>query len=168
MNAQMIVFGIVTFLHDLFTAVWIGGLIAMGITTLPSIKQVLGKNPQTRKLMDTIQKRQSVLVYISIVGLIVTGLLQARRAPSFAGLFSFSTAYSAVLALKHILVLGMILIALYRNLVLGRIKGPLTSAQEKLSGSLLMANIIFGIIVLLLSGFLVSLAAGPLGVLALR
>ena len=152
MNVQMIVFGIVTFLHDLFTAVWIGGLIAMGITTLPSIKQ------------DAIQKRQSVLVYISIVGLIVTGLLQARRAPSFAGLFSFGTAYSAVLALKHILVLGMILVALYRNLVLGRIKGPLTSAQEKLNGSLLMANIIFGIVVLLLSGFLVSLAAGPLGV----
>jgi putative copper export protein len=164
MSSQLIGFGIITFLHDLFTAIWIGGLIAMGITTLPSIKQVLGKSPQTRQLMDTIQRRQSVLVYLSIVGLIITGLLQARRVPSFEGIFTFNTAYSAVLAFKHILVLGMVLIALYRNLVLGRTNGPLALGQEKLSGILLILNIIFGITVLLLSGFLVALASGPPGV----
>jgi len=36
------VFAIVTFLHDLFTAVWIGGVITLGITVLPSAKKVLG------------------------------------------------------------------------------------------------------------------------------
>ncbi len=30
-----IAFALITFLHDLFTAVWIGGLIALGVTILP-------------------------------------------------------------------------------------------------------------------------------------
>ena len=71
MSAQTIVFGLVTFLHDLFTAVWIGGLIALGLTVMPSVKKVLGKGPQTKKLMDAIQKRHSVWVYVSLVGLVL-------------------------------------------------------------------------------------------------
>ncbi len=49
MSAQTIIFALVTFLHDLFTAVWIGGLITLGLTVMPSVKKVLGKGPQTKK-----------------------------------------------------------------------------------------------------------------------
>jgi len=128
MPIKMIGFALVTFLHDLFTAVWIGGLIVLGITVLPSAKQVLGQGPQTKQLMDTIQRRQSILVYVSIVGLVLTGILQANRNPAFQGLLRFGNAYSTTLALKHILVLAMIAIALYRSLVLGRGGGPSTPA----------------------------------------
>ena len=158
---QQIVFAIVVFLHDLFTAVWIGGLITLGVTVLPSVKKVLGMGPQTKQLMDTIQKRLSVLVYVSIVGLVLTGLLQANRSPAFQGLFSFGSTYSTVLSLKHILVLAMIAVALIRSLVLGRRSGPSTPAQEKLKVGLLFLNIALGIGVLLLSGFASSLSAGP-------
>jgi putative copper export protein len=41
MSTQTIVFALVTFLHDLFTAVWIGGLITLGFTVMPSTKKVL-------------------------------------------------------------------------------------------------------------------------------
>jgi putative copper export protein len=155
------VFALVTFLHDLFTAVWIGGLITLGITVLPAARQVLGMGPQTKKLMDAIQKRLSVLVYVSIVGLILTGVLQARRSPAFQGLFSFGNTYSTVLALKHILVVVMVGVALYRSLVLGRQSGPSTPSQEKLSGVLLYLNILLGIAVLLLSGFSAAFGATP-------
>jgi putative copper export protein len=155
------VFALVTFLHDLFTAVWIGGLITLGITVLPAAKQVLGMGPQTKKLMDTIQKRLSVLVYVSIVGLVLTGMLQARRSPAFQGLFSFGNTYSTVLTLKHILVVVMVGVALYRSLVLGRQSGPSTPSQEKLSGVLLYLNILLGIAVLLLSGFSAAFGATP-------
>ena len=158
---QQIVFAIVIFLHDLFTAVWIGGLITLGITVLPSVKKVLGMGPQTKQIMDTIQKRLSVLVYVSIVGLVLTGLLQANRSPAFQGLFSFGSTYSLVLSLKHILVLAMIAVALIRSLVLGPRSGPPKPSQEKLKVGLLFLNIALGIGVLLLSGFGAALSAGP-------
>ena len=157
MSVQTIVFALVTFLHDLFTAIWIGGLITLGLTIMPSVKKVLGKGPQTKKLMDAIQKRHSLWIYVSLVGLVLTGLLQANRAPAFQGLFSFGNAYSAVLAVKHILVLAMIAIALYRSLALGSASTP---AEEKLKARLLVLNIILGVSILLLSGFTAALSSG--------
>jgi len=157
MSVQTIVFALVTFLHDLFTAVWIGGLITLGLTVMPSVKKVMGKGPQTKKLMDAIQKRHSLWVYVSLVGLVLTGLLQANRSPAFQGLFSFGNAYSAVLAIKHILVLAMIAIALYRSLALGSTSTP---SQEKLKATLMILNIIFGVSILLLSGFTAALSSG--------
>jgi putative copper export protein len=160
MPTQTIVFALITFLHDLFTAVWIGGLIILGLTVLPSVKKVLGKGPQTKKLMDTIQKRHGVFVYVSMIGLVLTGLLQANRSPAFQGLFSFGNTYSTVLTIKHILVVAMIAIALYRSLVLGRKSGASTPSQEKLKAGLLMVNIVLGIAILLLSGFTTALSSG--------
>ncbi|MCA9979059.1 MAG: CopD family protein [Anaerolineales bacterium] len=149
-----------TFLHDLFTAVWIGGLIIIGITVMPAARQALGKGPQMKKLMDTIQKRHSVYVYVSIAGLLVTGVIQAKQAAAFQGLFRVGNAYSAALTFKHILVLIMIAIALYRSLVLGSKGKQSTPAREKLSVRLLFLNIILGIAVLLASGFTAALSAG--------
>lgn len=150
--SKPIVYAIVVFLHDLFTAVWVGGLITLGLTVLPSAKQVLGRGPQTRLLMDAIQKRLAKLVYVSIVGLIITGVLQANRSPAFHGLFRFDTPYSTALALKHLVVLAMIAVTLFRSLVLGRQRQPLEPSQEKLSMALLVANLVLGVVVLLLTG----------------
>lgn len=161
MNPGLFALALITFLHDLFTATWIGGLIAIGLTALPSARQVFGKSPQTKKLMDAIQRRQSLLVYVSIAGLAITGLLMARRTPGFTGLFSFASAYSAGLSVKHLLMLGMIAIALYRSLVLGRGGGPSTPPRERLSARLLATNIVLGMAVLLVSGFLAALSGAP-------
>lgn len=155
MPTKTIVLALVTFLHDLLTVVWIGGLITLGLTVMPSVKKILGKGPETKKLMDAIQKRHSILVYVSMIGLVLTGLLQANRTSAFLGLFSFGNTYSAVLAAKHILVLAMIAIALYRSLALGKTSTP---AQEKLKATLLILNIIFGVGILLLSGFITALS----------
>ena len=160
MSTQPIIFALVTFLHDLFTAVWIGGLIAIGITFLPAARQALGQGPEMKKLMDLVQRRQSLLVFVSIVGLAITGALQANRNPTYQGLFNFSNAYSAALALKHILVLAMVAITLFRSLVLGRRQGLSTPSRERLSVRLLFLNIVLGIAVLLVSGVIVALGAG--------
>lgn len=154
------VFAIVVFLHDLFTAIWIGGLITLGLTVLPSARQVLGKGPQMKELLAAIQKRLSVLVYVSIVGLILTGVLQAQRNPAFEGLLAFGNAYSTVLTLKHIVVVVMIGIALFRSLALGR-RARQTPSQERLSMGLLLANLALGVVVLLLTGFSVAYSSPP-------
>ncbi len=156
MPTKTIVFGLVTFLHDLFTAAWIGGLITLGLSVMPAIRKILGKGPETKKLMDAIQKRNSVLVYASMIGLVLTGLLQANRTPVFLGLFSLGNTYSVVLAVKHILVIAMIAIALYRSLALTKTTTP---KQERLKKVLMMSNIVFGIFILLLSGFAAVLSS---------
>ncbi len=159
MSNELIVFALITFLHDLFTVVWIGGLITLGLITLPSVRKVLGEGSQTQALVDAIQRRQSVWVYISIVGLLVTGMLQARGNPAFQGLFSVGNAYSIALTLKHIFVIVMIAIALYRSLAFGRRREPMSPSQTKQSARLLLLNIILGVVVLLVSGFLVAFAS---------
>lgn len=157
---KLVVFAIVTFLHDLFTAVWVGGLIVLGLVVMPSARKVLGMGPQTKKLMEAIQKRMSVLVYVSIVGLWLTGVLLSRRSPASQGLFQFGNPYATVLAFKHLLVLLMVAVALLRSLALRRVSGP---TQERLKAGLLFLNIALGILVLILSGFSAALSSsGPL------
>jgi uncharacterized membrane protein len=154
MNLETIVFAAITFLHDLFTVTWIGGLIVFTITVMPSAKKVLGSGSKTKQFMDVIQKRHNTFVYISIAGLWLTGLLMSRRTHDFGGLFSFTTAYSAALSIKHILVLAMIAISLFRSLALK----PTSLKKEKLKSLLMITNLVLGIGVLLVTGFVVALA----------
>lgn len=153
-----IVFALVVFLHDLFTAVWIGGLLTLTLSVLPSAKAVLGAGSQTKVLMKAIQQRLSILVYASIIGLIVTGMLQANQSDEFNGLFAMDNDYSLVLTLKHVLVIVMVGITLTRSLGLKRLK--LTElTKERLNIRLLFTNLVLGIGVLLLSGFSAALAS---------
>jgi putative copper export protein len=161
MPPKQIVFALVTFLHDLFTAVWIGGLVTLALSVLPSARAVLGMGPEAKELMNTIQKRLSPIVYVSIVGLIVTGLLLSQRSPGFQGLFSFGSVYATVLSLKHALVVFMVGVTLYQSLVLGRSGAATNPRQEKLKVGLLLVNVVLGVAVLLLSGFGVALGAAP-------
>lgn len=48
-------------------------MITLGFTVLPSARKLLGSGPQAKKLMDAIQERLSVLVYVGVMGLPVTG-----------------------------------------------------------------------------------------------
>jgi putative copper export protein len=157
MSANIITITLVTFLHDLFTAAWVGGLILLGLSALPAMKKVLGGRPEMRQVMSAIQRRHRIVVYISIFGLLLTGLLQSRRATNFEGLFSTANPYAAALTVKHIFVLLMIAVALYRSLVLGRGSGPRSAAQERLNGVLLYLNMILGVLVLLVSGYVTAL-----------
>ena len=157
---QIVVFSVVKGLHNLFSAIWIGGIITLGLTMMPAARNVLGPGPQLKQLMEAVQRRLSRLIYLSIIVLVVTGMLEARVTPAFQGLFSFGGTYSMVLAIKHVLVIVMIIVALYRSLVLGRQKTS-SAAQEKLGKSLMLLNIILGIAILFLSGMNGALSALP-------
>ena len=99
-------------------------MIATGFAVLPAAKKQLGLGPQTRQFMQAFQRKLKVLVYISIVGLVVTGVLMSSRSSQFQGLLTWSSPYSVILALKHLLAILMIVIALVRSLVFGRVKVP--------------------------------------------
>jgi uncharacterized membrane protein len=161
MQSQQLVFGLVTFLHDLFTVIWVGGLVSLGGIVLPTLLRLYGRGPETRRVMEAIQKRLSPWVYGSIVGLVVTGILLGQRNPAFEGMFSFSNAYSTTMAIKHLLVLAMIAIAVLRSRGLGAVGGLKTEKREKLKGALLYLNMALGILVLLLSGLGAALGSAP-------
>ncbi len=163
MNPKLFGFAVVLFLHNLFAAVWMGGMITTLLSFSPAVREVLGAGPQTKKIMSTYQKKQGILVYISIVGLALTGVLLSNRSPEFVRLFSFGNPYSIALSLKHIIVLIMIAIALYRSLVLGRQKGPSSPAREKLNIRLLIINVVLAVLVILDSAVVTALATRPPG-----
>lgn len=156
---QIPVVVLVTFLHDLFTAIWIGGLIILGTTVLPAIRK---QKQQNRELANSIQKRLNTIVLVSIIGLWITGMLLANRSTAFTGLFNVSNTYSLAMAIKHILVIIMTVLALARTRFVVRTKKIAEPSTEKLGALLLICNIILGIVVLLLSGYTATIANLPI------
>jgi len=150
---------LVTFLHDLFTAIWIGGLIILGTTIFPAIRK---QKQQNRELANSIQKRLNTIVLVSIIGLWITGMLLANRSTAFTGLFNVSNTYSLAMAIKHILVILMTTLALVRTRFVVRTKKITDPSTEKLGALLLICNIILGIAVLLLSGYTATIANLPI------
>lgn len=118
MSPKLFGFALIAFLHNLFTAIWFGGMIVTLLTYMPAVKEALGPGPQSKRVMVAFKRKQRVWVYISMVGLLVTGLLMSKRSPEFVRLFSVSNPFSLALTIKHVLVLIMIGIALYRSIAL--------------------------------------------------
>jgi uncharacterized membrane protein len=118
MPSKLIGFAIISFLHDLFTVIWMGGMMVTLFAYTPAVKEALGAGPQMKKVMGAFKKKQRIWVWVSMAGLIITGILMSRRSPDFVQWFSFSNPYSIALSIKHIIVIVMVGIALYRSIVL--------------------------------------------------
>jgi putative copper export protein len=151
MEANFIVATLVIFLHDLFTVVWMGGLIVTVITYLPLLYKTLGPGPQMKQFMRAFQRQQGRWVHVCMVGLIVTGVLMSNRVTGPGQFFSFNNSYSSWLSIKHILVIAMIFIAFYRSIALGRRMESLSQKQVKLSMLLIVINAILAVAVLFAS-----------------
>lgn len=142
-------------LHLIATVIWIGGIIFILFIAIPSSKQVLGA--ESGKLMGEISKRFTPLVNYSIILLIITGLVLTGFNKQFSGIGNFGNSWTLVLALKHVLVLGMVVVHFYRGLVLAPKIVKTESITEKtslqkLSLNLVKVNLYAGLLVLLLSG----------------
>lgn len=152
MQPQMIVFGLVNALHDLFTVIWIGGLITTALVVMPAFKKTLKPKDQQNTFLSAYQKKLSTLVFISIIGLWVTGVLLTRRSGQISGFLNFSNPYAMLISIKHIITLVMIAIALIRRFGPGRKLSNMTPEKMKLYIGLLITNVVLGISVLILSG----------------
>ena len=150
---QPIMMSVVRFLHNLFTAFWIGGILTLAIVILPGIR----KHPKISEPMvvaDVIQERLSVVVLVSMAGLAITGFLLGRSSKSFTGLFGFGTPYMTALSIKHGLMILMVVLAFVRRWLNKRIKTEATAALQKASGAVLILNALFGVAVLFLSSMI--------------
>lgn len=149
---KQLIFGIIRSLHDLFTALWIGGLLTTTITFMPAIKKSNLNFDLSKKIKKAYHNTLRIVVVISMIGLWVTGVLLSRQSAANAGFLNFSTAYNTLLSIKHLIVLVMVLIAIYRGFVLGRNIEQFSAREQKLYVVLIMINVILGVGVVFLSG----------------
>ena len=154
MNPQMIMIAVITFLHDFFTAVWIGGLFVLLFSTLPGLKKAGFDIKVTQETALLIQNRMQPFVIVSIIGVILTGILLSRSSGQVNGFFSFSSQYTTILSIKHIFSVLMVLLAVTRTIVLNKSKNSKSKKLGKISAACLVANFTSGIIVLFLSAML--------------
>lgn len=153
-----IIFGIIRSLHELFTAMWIGGILTMAVSFMPIFKKSKSKVKGLVEFLEPFQKRLGSVALISILGLWITGILLGRQSQAYSGFMSFATTYDVLLSIKHLLIFVMVLVAIYRRYVLGRKLRDFDSREQRLYGILLMVNAFFGISVVILSG--ISAAIG--------
>ncbi|MHA1673544.1 MAG: hypothetical protein ACTSYI_07940 [Promethearchaeota archaeon] len=138
---QNIVPGLITFLHEVFTVMWIGGLFVLVLVLLPVLKKE--SDPQKTKLYASfarkIQLRLRIYVYVAIVGLWATGMFLSKLNQS-AGLINFSTTYQTLLTIKHLLIFAMIAMAVWRTLLMREKPGMGGKDGKRPSPEQLMAN----------------------------
>ncbi len=144
---------LLAFLHNLFTAAWVGGMIAMAIAVAPAIRAVAGQGQKGQDLQKAIFRRLSVVAKLSILGLVATGVLIARRSAKWEGLFNLSDAYHIVLSIKHALVIAMIAIAAARASMLSRRGVTLSRHAARVANTLLIINAALGVAVLALGSY---------------
>lgn len=140
-------------LHLVATVVWIGGIAFVLMVAMPSAKQVLGAD--ANKLMGEVSKRFTLLANKCTVILIITGIILTVFNNRFSEM-NFGNGLNQILALKHVIVVGMVIIHFYRGLILVpkivKTTSPAKEGLQKLSMRMVKVNFGLGLFVLLLSG----------------
>jgi uncharacterized membrane protein len=141
-------------LHLLAVVIWIGGIIFVNLSLMPSIADL----PLETKgaVMGRVTKRFSIISMISILVLLITGYLKVPEGMMFAP----ASHYGLILLIKHILVLIIIFLGLYisfgispRVRKLAPKQGEAPSAEfisaQKTLGALAFTNMIIGILIII-------------------
>lgn len=98
------------FFHILATVVWIGGILLITFLVMPQVSAVLAGQPALRQISLRLRQRFAQVSNLALAVLIVTGLLQMSADPNYDGLLRFDNAWSRILLLKHLLIVGMALL----------------------------------------------------------
>ncbi len=101
------------FLHMVATVVWLGGLALLTLLVWPEARALLARSDQSGALLDfldRLRKRFNPLANLSLVVLIVTGLFQMDKNPHYDGLMQLTNDWTRAILLKHVAVLGMMII----------------------------------------------------------
>jgi putative copper export protein len=175
MNPTTLVPALVLFLHDLFTVVWIGGILFMALVLTPALRSGRGAGAAAPGLAGAaapglagaagpgagpaaagegplaafakrVQARQAPFVIASILGLAVTGVLLAR-VNGAGGIFRFDTPYNAVLSVKHVLVIALVALSVVRR----RVVSVPAATGGRAPSALLAASAVTGVVILALS-----------------
>ena len=143
MSSLQITYGLVKGLHDFFTVLWLGGLFTLALVVLPVLQKNLEKGPALKNLVAAIQARMRKFIFVSIAGLLLTGIYLTRMQTGTP-----APAFLLPLKLVFFVLMGVIIV------VRGKL---LQKPQENLQPAiklLILLNMALGLGILLISGLL--------------
>ena len=120
---SQILFSLSNWLHALATVVMIGHYLLLTLIYLP----VLAKENSGGMILSAISKRSRVWMYGSLIVFAVTGAYMTFVDPNYLGIGNFGNLWGILMLVKHILIVGMILMGFWYNAIL-RV-GPLMSSN---------------------------------------
>ncbi len=98
------------FLHLVATVVWIGGLVTMALVVWPALRRALSDDAAFAGAVEAIDVRFRPLSNLSLAVLVLTGLVQMNANVNYRGLLNFDNLWAQAIALKHISIVGMIVV----------------------------------------------------------
>ena len=139
-------------LHTLATVIFIGHYLLLSLLYLP----VLSKMEQGgAAALSEISKRSRAWLYIALGLFALTGIYLTLADPYYLGLGKFQNAWSVLMLVKHVLILGMIGLGFWFNVIV-RVGSLLCSTSNSVLGVArlrLYSNLmsVCGVLVLLLT-----------------
>lgn len=99
-------------LHLIATVVWVGGLVSMALVVSPGLRRVLADADRADVLFE-LRRRFNPLANLSLAVLVATGLLQMTADPNYDGFLRFDNVWARAILLKHVGVIGMVVVGAY-------------------------------------------------------
>jgi uncharacterized membrane protein len=152
-------------LHLLATIAWLGGTLMLIAVTWPGLAGT--GEPSWGELIRAFERRFRPIANLSLAVLLVTGTIQMSGDPHYKGFLQFANSWSLLLLAKHIvflLMIGVSLItqwgvkpALDRAALLAHSDDLTQASLHRRLRRLTAINLIFGVLVLLLTAFITAL-----------
>jgi uncharacterized membrane protein len=92
------------------TVVWIGGLVTMALVVWPGLRRALGDDEALARTVEAIDRRFRPLANLSLIVLILTGLVQMNANKNYKGFLNFDNLWAQAILLKHVAIIGMIVV----------------------------------------------------------
>ncbi len=154
----MVYYALIDFFHLLATVIWLGGIFYLNLVLMPSINTIAP--PERSKLMFAVSSRFTVLAWISIIFLIITGILKAGSEE----VKNLTPTEHVFLSIKYSLFAIMLVVGIVITFYLGpKIKTLSPKEGEKPSVAFLKAqnqlnllaktNMVLGVFVLIFVSF---------------
>ena len=148
-------FSLSIWIHALATILLIGHYLLLSLIYLPAFRK---QKPEVAgPILSEVSKRSRVWMYVSLLIFLATGIYLMIVDPNYHGVGNFGNPWAVLMLVKHILVLGMIVMGFWFNAIL-RV-GPLMSSNTGAAQAILRFESyskwmsICGVLVLLLTAF---------------
>jgi uncharacterized membrane protein len=101
-------------LHTLATAIFIGYFLLASLVAIPALRQA-GLNSRA---LGEISRRSRFWIYAALAVFLLTGLYLMLVDPNYRGVGQFNNAWSVLMLVKHIAILGMLALGFFYNAIL--------------------------------------------------
>lgn len=148
---SQILFSLSVWLHAIATIIFVGHYLLLVLIYLP----VLAKENRGGMILSAISKRSRVWLYASLIIFAITGIYLMIVDPNYLGIGNFGNLWGVLMLIKHILIVGMIIIGFWFNAIL-RV-GPMMSSNSGVDQSIVRFGLysklmsISGVLVLFLT-----------------